>query len=130
MANPSKMDNSEKETFQLVIEEYTQELANNTKAVNDQVSAFNGLSAKITELEAKIDKPKPVIVSADTGPIQEIVRKGITDMKITVGTKPQPVVKKYQILLFPEQDPKGSTGERTGKRLMDSGYLKSEQQKK
>ncbi|MDP9081410.1 MAG: hypothetical protein M3O71_28700, partial [Bacteroidota bacterium] len=54
----------------------------------------------------KIDKPKAVIVSADTRPIQNIVKKGITDMKLTVGSKPQPVVKKFQLLLFPEQDAK------------------------
>jgi hypothetical protein len=106
MATTEKITNSEKETFQMVLEEYTQELANNTKAVNDLVAGFNGLSAKVTELEVKLNQPKPVIVSADTRPIQEIVKKGITDMKITVGTKPQPVVKKFQILLFPEQDAK------------------------
>jgi hypothetical protein len=106
MDTTGKMSNSEKETFQLVIEEYTQELANNTKVVTDQVAAVNALTAKVTELQAKVDQPKPVIVSADTRPIQEIVKKGMTDMIITVGTKPQPVVKKYQILLFPEQDAK------------------------
>jgi hypothetical protein len=106
MATTEKLNETEKKTLQMVLEEFTQEQANNTKAVNDLVSAFNGLSAKFTELEAKIDKPKPVIVSADTRPIQEIVKKGITDMRITVGVKPQPVVKKFQILLFPEQDAK------------------------
>ena len=53
-----------------------------------------------------MDKPKAIIVSADTRPIQEIMKKGITDMKLTVGIKPQPVVKKFQLLLFPEQDAK------------------------
>ena len=93
-------------TLQLVLEEHTQEQANNTKAVNDLITAVNGLSGKFRELEAKIDKPKAVIVSADTRPIQEIVKKALTDIKLTVGSKPQPVVKKFQILLFPEQDAK------------------------
>jgi hypothetical protein len=106
MATTEKMTNTEKETLQLVLEEHTQEQANNTKAVNDLITAVNGLSGKFRELEEKIDKPKAVIVSADTRPIQEIVKKGITDMKLTVGSKPQPVVKKFQILLFPEQDAK------------------------
>jgi hypothetical protein len=106
MATTEKLNETEEKTLQMVLEEFTQEQAGNTKAVNDLVSAFNGLSAKVTEWEAKIDKPKPVIVSADTRPIQEIVKKGITDIKITVGAKPQPVVKKFQILLFPEQDAK------------------------
>jgi hypothetical protein len=106
MATTEKMTNTEKETLQLVLEEHTQEQANNTKAVNDLITAINGLSGKFRELEEKMDKPKAVIVSADTRPIQDIVKKGITDMKLTVGSKPQPVVKKFQILLFPEQDAK------------------------
>lgn len=106
MATTEKMTNTEKETLQLVLEEHTQEQANNTKAVNDLITAVNGLSGKFQELEAKIDKPKAVIVSADTRPIQDIVKKGITDMKLTVGSKPQPIVKKFQLLLFPEQDAK------------------------
>jgi hypothetical protein len=106
MATTEKLNETEEKTLQMVLEEFTQDQAGNTKAVNDLVSAFNGLSTKVIEWEAKIDKPKPVIVSADTRPIQEIVKKGITDMKITVGAKPQPVIKKIQILLFPEQDAK------------------------
>src|SRR6202012_4473743 len=83
-----------------------QEQANNTKAVNDLVVAVNTLTGRVNDLEAKIDKPKPINVSADTRPIQEIVKKGVTDMKFIVGTKPVPVAKKFQILLFPEQDAK------------------------
>jgi hypothetical protein len=106
MATTEKMTNTEKETLQLVLEEHTQEQVNNTKAINDLIIAVNGLSGKFRELEGKIDKPKAVIVSADTRPIQDIVKKGITDMKLTVGSKPQPIVKKFQLLLFPEQDAK------------------------
>jgi hypothetical protein len=104
MATTEKMTSIEKDTFQLVLEEYAQEQTNNTKAINDLVTAVNGLSGKFRELEEKIDKPKTLIVSADTRPIQDIVKKGITDMKLTAGSKPQPVVKKFQILLFPEKD--------------------------
>jgi hypothetical protein len=106
MATTEKLNSTEKDTLQLVLEEYTQEQAGNTKAVNDLVAAVNLLTGKVKELDEKMDKPKPIIVSADTRPIQEIMKKGIIDMKLTVGTKPQPVVKKFQILLFPEQDAK------------------------
>lgn len=106
MDTTEKLNSTEKETLQLVLEEHTQEQANNTKAVNDLVAAVNILTGKVKELDEKLDKPKAIIVSADTRPIQEIMKKGITDMKLTVGTKPQPVVKKFQILLFPEQDAK------------------------
>jgi len=106
MDTTEKLNSTEKETLQLVLEEHTQEQANNTKAVNDLVAAVNLLTGKVKGFDEKMDKPKPIIVSADTRPIQEIMKKGLTDMKLTVGTKPQPVVKKFQILLFPEQDAK------------------------
>ncbi len=106
MDTTEKLNNTEKETLQLVLEEHTQEQANNTKAVNDLVAAVNLLTGKVKELDEKMDKPKPIIVSADTRPIQEIMKKGLTDIKLTVGSKPQPVVKKFQLLLFPDQDAK------------------------
>jgi hypothetical protein len=106
MDTTKKLDEAEKQTIQLVLEEHTQEQANNTKAVNDLVAAVNTLTGRVSELEAKLDKPRPINLSADTRPIQEIVKKGVTDMKFIVGTKPVPVVKKFQILLFPEQDAK------------------------
>jgi hypothetical protein len=106
MDTTKKLDEVEKQTIQLVLEEHTQEQANNTKAVNDLVAAVNTLTGRVNDLDAKLDEPKPIIVSADTRPVQEIVKKGVTDMKFIVGTKPVPVVKKLQILLFPEQDAK------------------------
>ena len=106
MDTTEKLNSAERETFLLVLEEHTQEQANNTKAVNDLIAVVNVLTGKVEELGKKVDEPKPVIVSADTRPIQEIMKNGVADMKIIVGTKPQPVVKKFQILLFPERDAK------------------------
>jgi hypothetical protein len=106
MNTTEKLNSAEKETLQLVLEEHTQEQANNTKAVNDLVTAVNILTGKVKELDEKLDKPKQITVSTDTRPIQEIMQKGVADVKIIVGTKPQSVVKKFQILLFPEQDAK------------------------
>ena len=106
MDTTEKLNSEEKETFLLVVGELAQEQVNNTKTVNDMVTAVNVLTGKIDELSKKVDKPKPVIVAADTRPAQEIMNKGVADMKIIVGTKPQPVVKKFQILLFPERDAK------------------------
>jgi len=106
MDTTEKLNSEEKETFLLVVGDLAQEQVNNTKTVNDMVTAVNVLTGKIDELNEKVDKPKPVIVAADTRPAQEIMNKGVADMKIIVGTKPQPVVKKFQVLLFPERDAK------------------------
>ena len=106
MSITEKLNNTEKDTLQLVLEEYAQERAGNTKAVNDLITVVNGLTGKIKEFEEKIEKPKTVNVSADTKPIQDIVRKGIIDISLTVAAQPKSIVKKFQILPFPEQDRK------------------------
>jgi hypothetical protein len=106
MDTTEKLNSAEKEAFLLVVEELAQEQAKNNKTVSDLTAAVNVLTGKVDEVKEKVDKPKPVIVSADTRPMQEIVRKGVAEMKIMVGTKPQSIVKKFQILLFPEQDAK------------------------
>jgi hypothetical protein len=106
MATTEKLNNTEKDTLLLVLEEHTQEQVGNTKAVNDLITAVNGLSGKFKEFEQKIERSKAVNVSADTRPIQDIVRKGIIDISLTVAAQPKSIVKKVQILLFPEQDAK------------------------
>jgi len=106
MDTSKKSDTVENETLQLVLEEHTQEQVNNTKAINDLITAVNSLTGKFKEFEEKLERPKQVNVSTDTRPIQEIMKKGVTDMRIIAGTKPVPVVKKFQLLLFPERDAK------------------------
>jgi hypothetical protein len=106
MSITEKLNNTEKDTLQLVLEEYAQEQAGNTKAVNDLITVVNGLTGKIKEFEEKIEKPKTVKVSTDILPIMDIVSKGITDIKLAVAAQPKSIVKKFQILLFPEQDRK------------------------
>jgi hypothetical protein len=106
MEPTKKVDDPEKKTLQLVLEEYTQEQENNTKAIHDLVATVNILTNKIKDREEKLDNPKPINLTSDNRPIQEIMKKGIADIKLIVGTKPVPLIKKYQLLLFPEQDAK------------------------
>ncbi len=42
----------------------------------------------------------------DTSTIEQIIKNGIRNMKIIASSKPQPIIKKWQILLFPERDAK------------------------
>lgn len=96
----------EKDTLTLVLEEFTQEQKVANQTINELVTALNVLGTKFNEFQKELDRPKSVSVSTDIQPIQEIVRKGIIDMKLTVGTQPKPVIRKFQLLLFPEQDAK------------------------
>jgi hypothetical protein len=104
--NTEKMNTEEKDTLQFVLQEMLQDQATLIKVNTDLVTSINALNGTVNELREKIEKPKPVIVAADTKPIQEIIDKGLAGIQVIVGSKPQPVVKKYQILLFPERDAK------------------------
>ena len=106
METKEKLNDVEKAMVLTVLEELAQEQANNTKAIIDLIATVNTETGTIRELKEKIDNPKPVLVTNDTRSIREVVNKGITDIKLIVGSKPQPIVKKIQLLLFPEQDAK------------------------
>jgi hypothetical protein len=106
MDNTQKTGDIERESLELVLEEFTEEQKLHTKTVDDLVKAVNVLSGKLTEFEGKLDRPKEVTISTDTGAMQEIVKKGIIDMRLTVAAQPKNVIRKFQLLLFPEQDAK------------------------
>jgi hypothetical protein len=106
MDTTGKKENMQKETLELVLEEFAEEQKSSTKSLNDLVTAVNGLSSKLSSFEEKLNNPKQVNVSADTKPIQDIVRKGIADIALTVAARPPSLVRKFQLLLFPEQDAK------------------------
>jgi hypothetical protein len=106
METKEKLNDPEKAMVLTVLEELAQEQANNNKAIIDLTTTVNTQAGTIRELKEKIDNPKPVIVTADTRSMREVVNKGITDIKLIVGSKPQPIIRKIQLLLFPEKDAK------------------------
>jgi hypothetical protein len=75
MDTREKLNDAEKETMLLVIGELAQEQANNTKVIHDLITTVNIQTGTLQELKEKIDKPKPIIAFADTGPTQEIIKK-------------------------------------------------------
>ncbi|OMP74963.1 hypothetical protein [[Flexibacter] sp. ATCC 35208] len=96
----------EKDSLELVLEEFAEEQKSHVKSIADLVSAVNVLTNKFNSFEEKLNTPKGISLSTDTRPIQEIVRKGIIDMKLTAAGQPKNVIRKFQLLLFPEQDAK------------------------
>lgn len=94
------------EALELVLEEFTKEQKSTNLTIADLVTAVNSLGNKVDTLKNELDKPKPISVIADTKSIQQSIQKGITDIKIIVGSQPKNIIRKFQILLFPEQDAK------------------------
>jgi hypothetical protein len=97
--------NNERTNLKLVLEELTNEQKSQTKSLNELISAVNSLSNIVVNFKEEVQKPDPISDSTDTLSVQEIVRKGVTDIKLIVATQQQkPILNRYQLLLFPEQD--------------------------
>jgi hypothetical protein len=93
--------------LELVLEEFINDQKSQTKTISDLTGVFNSFTDKLNIIEKRINNPKPISVATDMQPIQELIKKCITDIKLIVSTQEQrPLVKKYQLLLFPEKDTK------------------------
>lgn len=106
MQNEKNPGNIDQEGLQLVLEEMTKEQQLNSKTINDLIEVVNGLTVKFSAFEETLTKPKEISVTVDSRPVHEIVRKGLTDIRLIAAGQPKLVVRKFQILLFPEQDAK------------------------
>lgn len=94
----------ENESLKMPLEDFTGEQQTNNKTLDDLVKSVNQLTSKVSQLEEKLSKPEPVLVTVDTEAVQKIVKEGITTMKVLAAAKPHPLVRKFQVLLFPEQN--------------------------
>jgi len=103
---PKNFEKVETDSLEIVLNEFSEEQKSHTKSIGDLVIAVNGLTEKFKQFEEKLDKPKEITVSTDTKPVEDIVKKGVTQMHLLVSGQPKSVTKKYQLLLFPEQDAK------------------------
>lgn len=102
MEKKNGMSKSEKETLELVLQAYMQEQADNTQAIQDMVTAVNGLTDRIADVSNLVKESSQVRL--DTAPLKVALQKGILDLKVALARRPQPIVRKFQVLLFPEQD--------------------------
>jgi hypothetical protein len=77
--------------------------------LNSQSSAIDELTSMVKRVEGSTSKlqtqPKPNVV-VDTKPIEDILKNGFSEIKTHIASQPKALVKKFRILLFPEQDAK------------------------
>jgi hypothetical protein len=59
-----------------------------------------------TLMEQKLGNIKSASQQEDANTLQAVLKKGIIDLKLMMSTYPKGITKKFQILLFPEQDAK------------------------
>jgi hypothetical protein len=104
---PSDQTNDiQKETLEIVLNELIEEQKNANKINSDLVSAINQLTGKVIGVNEKLDKKENNELQPDVNILQDILNKGITQMLFIKSAQPKSVVRKFQILLFPEQDAK------------------------
>jgi hypothetical protein len=77
--------------------------------LNSQSAAIDLLTTTVKKIEGSTAKmqvqPKPNIV-VDTKPVEDILKNGFSEIKTHIDLQPKALVKKFRILLFPEQDAK------------------------
>jgi hypothetical protein len=103
---PTYFGKVEASSLEIVLNEFSEEQKAHAKSIGDLVVAINGLTGKFIQLEEKLDKPKEVTVHTNTKPIEDILKKATAHIQLTVSGQPKSITKKYQFLLFPEQDAK------------------------
>ncbi|UUW09792.1 hypothetical protein NLG42_03100 [Flavobacterium plurextorum] len=106
MKTNANKNHIEQETLQLVLEEFTQEQKTNNQHIQALIAAVKNVENKIdvSKNEHKIEKN--VSEPLDIKPIELILQKSFLDIKYMIGRQPKSIVRKFQILLFPEQDAK------------------------
>jgi hypothetical protein len=111
--------------FEFLINELTKEQGQLRQTTNDLVSAVNSSTLKVdslqntieqllnekckgleTLMEQKMGNLKNVNQQEDANSLQAALKKSIVDLRLMLSTYPKGITKKFQILLFPEQDAK------------------------
>lgn len=101
-----KIEEQEKDTLEIVLKEILdeQQKANNINSHN--VTAINQLTTAVINFNERLENLKIISPPVSTKPYEEIIKKGVADMQLAVGNQPKSITRKFQILLFPEQDAK------------------------
>ncbi|WP_428228622.1 hypothetical protein [Flavobacterium sp.] len=99
-------DHIEREALQLVLEEFTEEQKTNNQHIEMLIIAFNNVANKMDTFIKDHKVEKNVSEPLDVKLVEAILQKGFLDIKYMIGRQPKSIIRKFQILLFPEQDAK------------------------
>ncbi|MFA7472460.1 MAG: hypothetical protein WCY86_06130, partial [Spirosomataceae bacterium] len=85
MEKKNGMSKSEKETLELVLQAYMQEQADNTQAIQDMVTAVNGLTDRIADVSNLVKESSQARLG--TAPLKVALQKGILDLKVALARR-------------------------------------------
>lgn len=106
MEEAKKIEEQERETLEIVLKEILEEQQKSGKINLDQAAAIDELTIKVNSFNEKLKNLKIIAPPVSTKSIEEILKKVIADMQMTADSQPKVATRKFQILLFPEQDAK------------------------
>ncbi len=104
MANEEKQ--IDRDTLELVLQEFVDEQKTTNQHIIELIKRSDELKEKLKQFENHTRKSQTVTANSDTKPFLLLLQKGLADIKTILGNQPKSVVKKFQLLLFPEQDAK------------------------
>lgn len=96
--------NIEKDSLELVLDEFTKEQIAMRSKLNEQVNTIDDLKKKIEDFEKKLDNLKVAAPPVNTTPIREIISQGTHEIKKIIAEQPKNVVQEKRVLLFPEHN--------------------------
>ncbi|GAA0882177.1 hypothetical protein GCM10009120_07740 [Sphingobacterium siyangense subsp. cladoniae] len=99
------MSDMDKETLEIVLEDFTSEQKLTNQNINDLTTAVNTNTGKLEEIKKEISNPQaPAISEGDA--FGKMALKEVVRLRQQLERQQQSIVRKFQILLFPEQDAK------------------------
>jgi DNA gyrase/topoisomerase IV subunit A len=96
--------NIEKDSLELVLEEFTEEQKAMKNIINEQTNTIDTFKKKIEDFEKKLDNLKVTSPPLNTTPFREIISQGNNEIKKIIAEQPKNVVQEKRFLLFPEHN--------------------------
>ncbi|MBK0382868.1 hypothetical protein I5M32_07835 [Pedobacter sp. SD-b] len=93
----------DRDVIELVLKEFADEQKSTNQHICELIKTAGELKGKLKDFEKHIIKPQTV---SDTKPFLLLLQKGLMDIQTIVENQPKSITKKFQLLLFPEQDAK------------------------
>ena len=92
------------ELLELVLRELLAEQQKANEMTVNQAAILSEIAARLKVLEENTGKPVSTPAPINTMEIEKIIQKGMLDMQLIIDHQPKNVVRKVQVLLFPEHD--------------------------
>jgi hypothetical protein len=90
--------------LELVLRELLAEQQKGNEIIAAQKSMLSQMEARFKKLEENVRVPVAAPSALNTKPLEEIVKRGIASMQLIVDDQPKSVIRKVQVLLFPEHN--------------------------